>query len=202
MDIHAHPTAEVSAQAEIGTGSKIWHHAQVREGARLGRNCIVGKGAYIDFGVQIGDNVKIQNGVSIYHGVTIEDGVFVGPSACLTNDKLPRAVNCDGSPKGQGDWTVTPTLVREGAAIGAAAVVLPGVRIGRWAMVGAGAVVSRDVPDFGLVWGNPARLRGYVCPCGHRLRAVECRNEVVVARCAGCDWEVQLDISNWEGVQE
>ena len=164
-----HPTADVSAAAEIGAGSSIWHQAQVREGARLGRNCIVGKSVYIDFDVQIGDNCKIQNGVSIYHGVTLETGVFVGPHACFTNDKLPRAVNPDGSLKAAADWTVSPTRVREGAAIGAHAVVLPGVTIGRWAMVGSGAVVTRDVPDYGLVWGNPARLHGFVCPCGHRL---------------------------------
>jgi acetyltransferase-like isoleucine patch superfamily enzyme len=145
----------------------------VREGARLGCNCIVGKGAYVDFDVQIGDDVKIQNRVSVYHGATVEDGVFIGPHACLTNDRLPRAVNPDGSLKRADDWVVSPILVRQGAAVGACAVVLPGVTIGRWAMVGAGSVVTRDVPDYGLVWGNPARLHGFVCPCGERLEEAE-----------------------------
>lgn len=205
-----HPTAEVSPQAEIGAKSMIWHQAQVREGARLGCNCIVGKGAYIDFDVQIGDNVKVQNGVAIYHGATIEDGVFLGPYACLTNDKLPRAVNPDGSLKGADDWVASPILVCEGAAIGARAVVLPGVTIGRWAMVGAGAVVTRDVPDYGLVWGNPARLRGFVCPCGERLRdAGEGRQgdkeaggqgegKVVALRCQKCGTQVEVQRADWE----
>ncbi|MDY6875223.1 MAG: acyltransferase [Chloroflexota bacterium] len=195
-NVRIHPTAEVSPQAQIGAESLIWHQAQVREGVCLGRNCIVGKGAYIDFDVQIGDNVKVQNGVSIYHGVTIEDGVFLGPHACLTNDKLPRAANTDGSLKGADDWVVSPILVRQGAAIGACAVVLPGVTIGRWAMVGAGAVVTRDVPDYGLVWGNPARLRGFVCPCGERLgeteRGGQGEGETVVLRCPKCGTEVKV----------
>lgn len=206
VSVKIHPTADVSNQAEIGRGTRIWHQAQVREGACLGHNCIVGKGAYIDFDVQIGDNVKIQNGVSVYHGVTIEDGVFMGPHACLTNDKLPRAVNPDGSLKDADDWVVSPILVREGAAIGAHAVVLPGVTVGCWAMIGAGAVVTRDVPDYGLVWGNPARLHGFVCPCGHWLRrGKETRGQgeegMVVLRCQGCGREVEVRKTDWERVQ-
>jgi acetyltransferase-like isoleucine patch superfamily enzyme len=196
-----HPTSDVSPKAEIGEGSSIWHEAQVREGAHLGRNCIVGKGAYIDFGVHIGDNVKIQNRVSIYHGVTIEDGVFVGPHVCLTNDRLPRAVNPDGSPKSADDWTVSPILVRKGAAIGAHSVVLPGITIGRWAMIGSGSVVTRDVPDYGLVWGNPARLRAYVCPCGHRLAPEKQQDDTILARCEGCGEEMTFDRPDWEAAK-
>jgi len=164
-----HPTAEVEAGAEIGAGTRIWHHAHVRAGARIGSDCVLGYGVYVDAGVQIGDRVKLQNRVSVYRGVTIEDGVFVGPHAAFTNDKLPRAVRPDGDPMTDDDWTVVPTLVKEGASIGAGSVVLPGVTIGRWAMVGAGAVVTRSVPDHGLVMGNPARLAGYACRCGRRL---------------------------------
>jgi UDP-2-acetamido-3-amino-2,3-dideoxy-glucuronate N-acetyltransferase len=201
-NVRIHPTAEVSPQAEIGAGSSIWHQAQVREGARLGRNCIVGKGAYVDLGVQIGDNVKIQNGVSIYHGATIEDGIFVGPHACLINDKLPRAVNPDGSLKGTDDWVVSPILVREGAAIGAHAVVLPGVTIGRWAMIGSGAVVTRDVPDYGLVWGNPAQLRGFVCPCGGRLGDTgRSEDETVTLQCQRCGTDIEVQKADWEQVR-
>ncbi len=160
-----HPTAEVSPRA----GTRIWHHAQVREGAVIGRECILGKNVYVDRDVVIGDRVKIQNNASIYHGVTLEDGVFVGPNACLTNDRYPRAITPDGSLKRDSDWEVVPTRVCHGASIGAGAILLAGVTIGPFALVGAGAVVTRDVPAHGLVLGNPARLAGYVCRCGHSL---------------------------------
>lgn len=164
-----HATADVSEQATIGPGAKVWHQAQVREGAEIGANCIIGKGAYIDFGVSIGSNSKIQNGVFVYHGVTVEEGVFLGPGVILTNDRSPRAINADGTQKSDSDWQVTPIIVRRGAAVGARAVILPGVTIGEFAMVGAGAVVTRHVPAHGLVYGNPARLHGYVCRCGTAL---------------------------------
>jgi len=167
--IFIHPTADVSPQATIGPGSRIWHQAQVRERAAIGHNCIVGKGAYIDFDVAIGNNVKIQNGVYVYHGVTVQDGVFLGPGVILTNDKLPRAINPDGSLKSDADWQVSPTLIQRGASVGAGAVILPGVTIGEFALIGAGSVVTRDVPAHGLVYGNPARLHGHVCRCGRPL---------------------------------
>ncbi len=153
-----HPTADVSPEASIGAGTGIWHQAQVRERARIGRNCILGKGVYVDFDVSIGDNCKLQNGVWVYHPATLEDGVFLGPGVILTNDKHPRAVNPDMTLKSEADWEAQPVIVGAGAAVGAGSIVLPGVRIGRWAMVGAGALVSRNVPDYGLVIGQPARL--------------------------------------------
>lgn len=162
-------TALVDSRAELGPGVRVWHWSQVREGAVIGAESIVGKGCYVDTGVRIGSRVKIQSNVSIFHGVTLEDGVFVGPHVCFTNDKAPRAINPDGTLKGAADWTVTATLVRYGASIGANATIVCGVTVGRFAMVGAAAVVTRDVPDYGLVLGNPARLVGYVCACGHRL---------------------------------
>jgi len=168
--VRIHPTADVSPQAEIGPGTSIWNQAQVRERARIGPGCIIGKNAYIDAGVAIGANVKIQNNVSVYHGVTVEDGVFIGPHVCFTNDRIPRAVNRDGSLKRDDDWEVSPILVHSGAAIGANSTVLPGVTIGRWAMVGSGSVVTRDVADYELVVGNPARRLGSACPCGEPLR--------------------------------
>lgn len=164
-----HPTADVSPQAQLGEGVQVWHQAQVREGARIGRNCIIGKGVYIDFDVQIGDNCKLQNSAFLYHGVTLAAGVFVGPGVIFTNDRLPRAINPDGSLKGNDDWQVGTTFIDYGASIGAGSIVLPGVTIGRFAMTAAGAVVTRDVPPHGLVVGSPARLIGFVCACGQRL---------------------------------
>lgn len=194
-----HPTAEVSPQAQIGEGCLIWHQVQIRERATLGPNCIVGKGAYIDFEVSIGRNVKIQNSALIYHGVTIEDGAFIGPQVCLTNDKVPRAVNPDGSLKGTDDWLVSPILIRTGAALGAQSVVLPGVTVGRWAIVGSGSVVTKDVPDYGLVWGNPARLRGYVNPLGQAFSPIKADNDHMA--CPDFDWQAIFDTLDWEIIE-
>jgi len=185
-----HKTAEVSPRANIGEGTRIWHHCQVREGAVIGCNCVLGKGVYIDCGVHIGDNVKVQNGVSIYHGVTLEEGVFCGPHSVFTNDKRPRAINQDGSQRTEDDWILSKTLVRGGASIGANATIVCGVTIGKWAMVGAGSLVTHNVPDYGLVYGNPARLMGFVCPCGESLELsldnIDGRVDGVTAVCTAC----------------
>ncbi len=181
-----HPTAEVSPAARVGEGTRIWHQAQVREGVVIGRDCIVGKGVYIDFDVAVGSNVKIQNGALLYHGLTVEDGVFIGPQACLTNDVYPRAITPDGALKSADDWTVGPTLIRYGASIGAGAVILPNVTVGRFALVAAGAVVTHSVPDHGLVMGVPARLVGYACRCGQRMQPVG-----EVWQCPSCHWSFQ-----------
>ena len=206
MSVKIHPTAEVSEQAEIGKGTCVWHQAQVREGARIGRNCIVGKGSYVDAGVVIGDNVKVQNYVSIYHGVTIEDGVFCGPHCVFTNDKRPRAINADGSLKAADDWELSTTLVKRGASIGANAVIVCGVTVGEWAMVGSGAVVSRDVSDYGLVWGNPARLHGFVCPCGNRLQedketGGQGDEGTISLWCSECGEVVEVRKADWEQIR-
>lgn len=168
-DFYVHPTADLSPKATIGKGTRIWHQAQVREGAHIGADCILGKGVYVDFDVVIGNRVKIQNYASIYHGAMIEDGVFIGPYVCLTNDKRPRAITPDGALKSDDDWELGYIRIRYGASIGAGAIILPDVTIGRFALVGAGALVTRDVPSHGMVVGSPAKLIGYVCQCGQRL---------------------------------
>lgn len=184
----SHPTSVVSPQAQIGLGTKIWVGCQIREGVVLGDQCILSKNVYVDVGVRIGSNVKIQNNVSVYHGVTIEDGVFVGPNVCFTNDKNPRAINPDGTPKGAEDWIVSAILVKYGASIGANSTIVCGTTVGRWAMVGAGSVVTHDIPDHGLVVGIPARLVGYICSCGKKLRQVD----GFLHRCEPCALDIKV----------
>ena len=150
-------TADVDPRAEIGDGTSVWHLAQVREDVRMGAGCIIGRGAYIGTGVQMGEHCKVQNYALVYEPAVLEDGVFIGPAVVLTNDTFPRAVNPDGSLKSAHDWEPTGVTIRQGASIGARAVCVAPVTIGRWATVAAGAVVVHDVPDFALVAGVPAR---------------------------------------------
>ncbi|MGS2618193.1 acyltransferase [Micromonospora sp. LZ34] len=149
-----HPTAEIEDGARVGDGTKVWHLAHIRSSARVGAGCVIGRNVYVDAGVTVGDLVKIQNNVSVYRGVTLEDEVFVGPCVVFTNDLRPRAQNPG--------WTITPTLVRRGASIGANATLVCGIEVGAYAMVAAGSVVTRDVPPYQLVAGNPARPLGWV----------------------------------------
>lgn len=156
------PTATVEDGARIGPGAQVWDQAVVRSGAQVGARTILGRHVYLGPGVVVGDRVKIQNHALIYEPAVLEDGAFVGPAVVFTNDTYPRAVNPDGTLKTGGDWEAVGVTVREGAAIGARAVCVAPVTIGRWASVGAGAVVTRDVPDHALVVGTPARQVGWV----------------------------------------
>ncbi len=191
-DYYVHPQAEVEAGATVGSGTRIWRQAHVRAGAVIGATCNIGKGVYLDADVHIGSNVKIQNHVSLFEGVTVEDGVFIGPHVCFTNDLYPRAINRDGTLKSAADWQVTPTRIQYGASLGAASVIVCGVTVGRFALVGAGAVVTRDVPPHALVLGNPARLAGYVCSSAHRLPTPHDENGVLVATCPTCGERVEI----------
>ena len=165
-----HPTAEVEEGAQVGATSHVWNFAHIRSGARVGDECSIGYGVYIDTGANIGNRVKLQNRVSVYRGVTLEDGVFVGPNATFTNDKYPRAITPEGDRVSEKHWQPALTTVRYGASIGAGAIVLPGLTIGRWGMVGAGSLVTRDVADHAIVTGVPARHVGYACRCGRPLQ--------------------------------
>jgi len=174
----------VSLGASVGEGTRVWMGAQIREGARVGQRCTLGRNTYVDAGVTVGDDCKIENNASLFTGVTLEDRVFIGPHACLTNDRNPRATRPDGTLKGAADWTVDPIHVALGASIGAGSVVLPGVTIGRFALVGAGAVVTRDVAPHSLVLGNPARHVAFVCVCG--LGRFERHQEGTELHCERC----------------
>jgi len=162
-------TADVDSTAEIGVGCRIWHLAQIREQAVLGQGCVIGRGAYIGSGVQLGDHVKVQNYALVYEPAVIGDGVFIGPGVVLTNDRNPRATSPSGDPKSTFDWVAEGVRISNGASIGAQSVILAGTVIGAWAMVGAGSVVLRDIPDHALVVGNPAQQIGWVSRSGHRL---------------------------------
>lgn len=162
-------SADVDESAIVGPGTRVWHLAQIREHAVLGSNCVIGRGAYIGSGVRIGNSVKVQNFALVYEPAELEDGVFIGPAVVLTNDTYPRSVNPDGSLKSGADWSAVGVTVKAGASVGARAVCVAPVTIGRWALVAAGSTVTKDVPDFAMVAGVPARQIGWVGKAGVRL---------------------------------
>ena len=166
-------SADVHTDAIIGDGTTVWHLAQVREGATLGRNCVVGRGAYVGRGVCIGDNVKIQNYALVYEPAVVEDGVFIGPAVVLTNDAYPRAVSPDGAVKSASDWEPVGVTVRTGASLGARSICIAPVTVGRWALVAAGSVVTKNVSDHALVVGVPAQRVGWVGRAGIPLERME-----------------------------
>lgn len=165
-NMNIHPTADVANSASVASSARVWHHAQVRENASIENNCIIGRGAYIGTGVTLGAGCKVQNYALVYEPAVIEDGVFIGPAAVLTNDQFPRAVNPDLSQKDASDWSAVGVHVKRGASIGANATCIAPLVIGEWALVGSGAVVTKDVPNFALVVGNPARRIRWVGKSG------------------------------------
>ncbi len=168
-DTYIDPSAIVHPSAEIGHGTMIWNWSKIREGACISGNCNIGQGVYVDINVKIGSYCKIQNNVSVYQGVSIDDDVFIGPNATFTNDMYPRA-RCD-------NWNIVPTVVGQGASIGANSTIICGVTLGQYCMVGAGAIVTKDVPPFALVVGQPARVTDYVTKSGRPLNYDVSRSE-------------------------
>ncbi len=176
-EVFVHPTAVVDEGASIGEGSKIWHFAHVRGGAKVGKNAIVGKSSYIDTGVELGNNVKVQNLVSIYNGVKIGNDVFVGPHVAFTNDLHPRAA---------GEWQISPTIVEDGASIGANATIVCGTTLGNHCLIAAGSVVIRSVPAHALVAGNPATIKGWVCKCARKIAGRDLPSGTHEIKCSHC----------------
>jgi UDP-2-acetamido-3-amino-2,3-dideoxy-glucuronate N-acetyltransferase len=177
---YVHPLARIEDDVELGAGTFVWANAHVRRGARIGASCIIGSDVTIDLGVVIGDRCKVQNAALLYSGLRIGNGVFVGPAVVFTNDRSPRAVMPDGRLRTEAQWAHGETVVGDGASIGASSTIVTGISIGTWAMVGAGAVVTRDVAAHALVLGVPARHAGWVCACGERAE------HPGVMQCAAC----------------
>lgn len=181
----SHETACIDDGAEIGSGTRIWHFCHVMPTAKLGKNCNLGQNVVISPNCVVGDNVKIQNNVSVYTGVVLEDDVFCGPSMVFTNVINPRS-------RIERKDEYRKTLVRKGATIGANATVVCGVTLGRYCFIGAGSVVTRHVPDHGLVYGNPGRLRGYVCSCGDKLDIELEDSDLASVVCKSCNQEFEM----------
>ena len=172
MAVRIAPSADIDPTSTIGDGSSVWHLAQVRDKAVLGENCIIGRGAYIGSGAILGDNCKIQNYALVYEPARLGNGVFIGPAAVLTNDHFPRAINPDGSIKSASDWDAVGVTIGDGASIGARAVCVAPVSIGAWSLVAAGAVVTKDVPEYALVAGVPAKRIRWVGRAGLPLEEI------------------------------
>ncbi len=177
-EYYVHESSIVEDRSEIGPGTKIWHFSHIMPDVQIGKNCVIGQNTFIASGVKIGSNVKIQNNVSIYDGVILEDNVFLGPSMVFTNVVNPRShINR------KDQYQIT--LVKKGATVGANATIVCGTTLGQYAFIGAGAVVTKEVPDYGLVYGNPGILQGWMCQCGERLKFNQDNNENETT-CSSC----------------
>jgi len=191
---YVHPTAVVEKTATIGEDTKVWHFVHIRENAEIGRKCVLGHSVYVGKEVKIGNHVKLENRATVYQGVKIEDNAFIGPHVTFTNDPYPRSSSTD--------WTIVTTLVKKGASIGAGSVVMCGVTIGAYAMIGAGSIVTKDIPPHAMAYGNPAKIKGFVCKCGRQLIKEEERQRDVLMKCAFCDKKYEIPRENYAKIED
>lgn len=186
-------TSIVDENAVIGDGTHVWNFVHVRENAEIGRDCVLGDYVYVGRGVKIGNGVKLENRATVYEGVTIEDKVFVGPHVTFTNDLYPRSFSTD--------WKIHPTHVKEGASIGARTVIICGATIGEYALIGAGSVVTGDMPPHAIAYGNPARVRGFVCRNGRKLEVEEKKKEYVLMKCPVCNEKYKIPLEDYARIR-
>ena len=187
--VYIDPTAIIDEAVNLRSGTKIWHFVHIMKDAQIGKECILADYVYIGKGVKIGNKVKLENRVTVYEGVTIQDNVFVGPHVTFTNDLYPRSL--------KPDWKILPTIVKQGSSIGAGSVIVCGVQIGENALIGAGSVVTNDIPPFALAYGNPARVRGFMCKCGTKLETEEKNENFVLMVCSSCKKRYTIPLEDY-----
>jgi len=187
-------TSVVDKTAIIGEGTRVWNFVHVRENAEIGKECVLADYVYVGRGVKIGNRVKLENRATVYEGVTIEDKVFVGPHVTFTNDLIPRSFSTG--------WKIHPTLVKEGSSIGAGTVIVCGISIGEYALIGAGSVVTENMPPHALAYGNPARIRGFVCRCGRKLETTEKKKNHVSMECPVCNEKYKIATEDYARIEK
>jgi UDP-2-acetamido-3-amino-2,3-dideoxy-glucuronate N-acetyltransferase len=192
--INVPPTSIVDKTAVIGEGTRVWNFVHIREKAEIGKDCVIGDYVYVCRGVKIGNNVKLENRATVFEGVTIEDKVFVGPHVTFTNDFYPRSFSTD--------WKITQTHVKKGASIGAGTVIVCGVTIGEYALIGAGSVVTKDIPAYALAYGNPARIKGFICRCSRKLEVTEKKKNYVLMKCRVCDEKYMIAAEDYSRIKK
>lgn len=188
-NVYVDSTAVIDEGVKLGNGTKIWHFVHIMKNAIIGKNCIIADYVYVGRAVKIGNNVKIENRATIYEGVTIDDDAFVGPHVVFTNDLYPRSTNSD--------WKISPTSVKKGASLGAGSVIVCGVTIGENALIGAGSVVTKNVPPHSLTYGNPARVRGFICRCGKKFEIIKKTEKNVFMQCRCCKETLQISENDY-----
>jgi len=186
-------TSVVDKSALIGEGTRVWNFVHVRENAEIGKECVIADYVYVGRGVKVGNSVKLENRATVYEGVTIEDKVFVGPHVSFTNDFFPRSLSTE--------WKILQTHVKEGASIGAGTVIICGTTIGEYSLIGAGSVITRNIPPHALAYGNPARIRGFICRCNRKLETKEKKKAYILMKCQVCQEYYKIPMEDYARIR-